>query len=267
MGVMSVSYTTINGEIVSENRNGVPSDYIPDALGSTIALLSDTHQITDTWTYWPNGQVRTRTGTNPTPFTFVGTRGYHSDIVNDFTYVRARELRVALSRWQTVDVLWPQTLGYAYVLANPPTYADPSGLEFSNTAECKDLCQSTFKKSGDRSECEIACKDMKMKNCAGLRSFCGHAGRGHHDTGVSSKVCAKMMSEFCKPPSATVPVPLPIPGPQGAEDRARGVGVVAARGVTAGAALYGLWVCGKWIIAIPAAPDTGGLSLGLLATP
>jgi hypothetical protein len=127
MGVMSVAYTTINGQIVSEKRNGVPSDYIPDALGSTIALLSDTHQITDTWTYWPNGQVRTRTGTNPTPFTFGGTRGYHSDMVNNFTYVRARQLRTGLARWQTLDHSWPHELPFNYCLSNPASVADPTG--------------------------------------------------------------------------------------------------------------------------------------------
>jgi len=127
MGVMSVAYTTINGQIVSEKRNGVPSDYIPDAVGSTIALLNDTHQITDRWTYWPNGQVRTRTGTNPTPFTFVGTRGYHSDIVNNSVYVRKRILRPGLARWHTLDPLWPLEAPYAYVGGSPVTLADPSG--------------------------------------------------------------------------------------------------------------------------------------------
>jgi len=127
MGAMSVAYTTINGEIVLEKRNGVPSDYIPDALGSTIALLSGTHQITDSWTYWPNGQVRARTGTNPTPHTFCGTVGYHSDIVDDFTYVRARDLRVSLARWQAVDPLWPDLRPYSYVGSNPTTFPDPSG--------------------------------------------------------------------------------------------------------------------------------------------
>ena len=126
---MSVSYTTINGEIVSENRNGVPSDYIPDALGSTIALLSDTHQITDSWTYWPNGQVRTHTGSSTTPFTFCGTLGYHSDLVGNFTYVRARQLRTGLAKWQTLDQLWPRGLSYSYVKCAPNTYVDPSGLQ------------------------------------------------------------------------------------------------------------------------------------------
>jgi hypothetical protein len=137
MGVMSVSYTTINGEIVSENRNGVPSDYIPDALGSTIALLSSQHQITDTWTYWPYGEVRTHTGSSVTPFTFGGTVGYHSDVLGSFTYVRASELRVSLTRWQRVDPLWPSERPFCYAKSTPVTLADPAGLSVgSNWQKC-----------------------------------------------------------------------------------------------------------------------------------
>ncbi len=35
-------YLTVDGEILSETRNSVESDYIPDPLGSTAALLSTT---------------------------------------------------------------------------------------------------------------------------------------------------------------------------------------------------------------------------------
>lgn len=37
MGV--TSYLVIDGEIISETRNGVEADYIPDPLGSTVALI------------------------------------------------------------------------------------------------------------------------------------------------------------------------------------------------------------------------------------
>ncbi len=40
---MAVSYLTIDGEIPSETRNGVESDYIPDQLGSTAALIHKPH--------------------------------------------------------------------------------------------------------------------------------------------------------------------------------------------------------------------------------
>ena len=68
-----VNYTNFDGEIVAEERNGVTRQYVPDPLGSTVALLDNTQAKTDTFSYWPYGEERTRTGTTPTPFQFVGT--------------------------------------------------------------------------------------------------------------------------------------------------------------------------------------------------
>jgi hypothetical protein len=90
MGV--VSYLTIDGESVSETRSGVESDYVPDSLGSTIGLLNSNLQLTDTFAYWPYGEIQSRTGTNSTPNQFVGTFGYHRDS-SSRNYVRARAQR------------------------------------------------------------------------------------------------------------------------------------------------------------------------------
>src|SRR5437588_9857996 len=73
----TVRYTTINGEIIAEKRDGVRRLYVPDPLGSTVALLDSMQTQTDTFSYWPYGEERTRTGTTPTPFRFVGTAGYY----------------------------------------------------------------------------------------------------------------------------------------------------------------------------------------------
>ena len=56
---MKFRYTVIDGEVVSENRGGVERDYVPDPLGSTVALLDNTQTKTDTFTYWPYGEVKT----------------------------------------------------------------------------------------------------------------------------------------------------------------------------------------------------------------
>jgi hypothetical protein len=125
---MSVTYTNFVGGIVTENRGGVSSHYVADTLGSTIALVNSSGTVTDTWTYWPYGEVRTRTGTNPTPFTFCGIIGYFQDLLNNFSYVRARFLRVALARWQTVDPLWPFQQAFGYVNQAPIFARDKSGL-------------------------------------------------------------------------------------------------------------------------------------------
>lgn len=124
---MSVVYTNFGGEIVSENRGGVEREYMPDTQGNTVALLDSSQTKTDTWTYWPYGEVKTRTGTNPTPFTYVGTRGYYAD-TSTRTYVRARNLRVDHGSWMTVDPLWPFLRAFRYCRSSPTALRDPSGL-------------------------------------------------------------------------------------------------------------------------------------------
>ena len=64
----TVRYTVIDGEVLSESRGGVKRDYVPDPLGSTVALLDNTQTKTDTFSYWPYGEEASRTGTTPTPF-------------------------------------------------------------------------------------------------------------------------------------------------------------------------------------------------------
>jgi len=129
---MSVAYTTINGQIVHENRGGVEAFYAPDTLGSTVALLSTTGAVTDTYTYQPYGEIVSHVGSSVTPFTFVGTLGYYLDILGSQIYVRARYLRQALTRWQTLDPVWPWQLAYVYVNASPVVNNDRSGLGQQN---------------------------------------------------------------------------------------------------------------------------------------
>ena len=125
---MSVVYGNAFGGVISENRGGTVSTYVPDPLGSTIGLVDSAGTLTDSWTYWPYGEVRTRTGSNATPFTFLGVLGYFQDVLNTLFYVRARHLRVDLARWLTVDPLWPSEPGYVYVGGAPTIEADPSGM-------------------------------------------------------------------------------------------------------------------------------------------
>jgi RHS repeat-associated protein len=125
---MSVYYPTVAGEIVSENRNGVESFYTPDTNGNTMRLRNVNGTVTDEWTYWPYGEVRTRTGTTPTPFTFGGVVGYYAEQLGNKFYVRARYLQTFLARWLTVDPLWPREEAYGYVQSAPTWNIDPSGL-------------------------------------------------------------------------------------------------------------------------------------------
>ncbi|MHB8637346.1 MAG: RHS repeat domain-containing protein [Fimbriimonadaceae bacterium] len=122
----SVVYSTFGGRVVAESRGGVIRQYVPDNLGSTVALIDDAGNVTDTYDYWPYGEERVHVGTSTTPLTFLGTLGYFKDFLN-MLYVRARHLRVDLTQWMTVDPLWPGQRAYGYVSSSPTEAADPSG--------------------------------------------------------------------------------------------------------------------------------------------
>jgi RHS repeat-associated protein len=127
---MKVVYTVLDGEVLHENRAGTKRDYVPDPLGSTIALLDSTQTQTDTFTYWPYGEVKTRTGTTATPFQFVGTKGYYRDSTGR-SYVRARTLRADLTRWLTEDPIGMPGGDVnlsKYAHAAPVRFTDQTGL-------------------------------------------------------------------------------------------------------------------------------------------
>ena len=131
---MAVRYTTVDGQVLCENRGGVKTLFMPDTLGNVIETRNmDTGAQTSSTTYWPYGEVRTQTGTNPSPFGFCGVWGYYTQ-AGQPTYVRARYYRPNLGRWQTVDPLWPWQKAYAYVGGLPATFVDPTGLVYPSLA-------------------------------------------------------------------------------------------------------------------------------------
>jgi|SRR5579871_1403843 len=162
----TVRYTTVNSEVIAEKRGGVRRLYVPDPLGSTVALLDNTQAQTDTFTYWPYGEVRTRTGTTATPFQFVGTAGYYQDN-STITYVVTRYLNTLQTRWMTQEpvISFGGSVNvYVYASNNPITInihfpkidpclviIDPGDGEpiiggrtcntKSTTDKCNELCQ------------------------------------------------------------------------------------------------------------------------------
>lgn len=127
---MKVRYNVVDGETVSEQRAGVKSFYVPDALGSTIAIQDNTGVITDRLTYWPFGEVASHVGTATTPFKYCGEHGYYAD-GSDRAYVRRRILVNVLARWLTADPLYFDggSLNlYEYATSNPISHLDPTGL-------------------------------------------------------------------------------------------------------------------------------------------
>jgi RHS repeat-associated protein len=140
---MKTRYTVVDGEVIAEKRSGVRREYVPDPLGSTVALLDNTQTQTDTFSYWPYGEENTRTGTTATPFQFVGTVGYYSDGTTSTLriYVRARYLHTQKCRWITQDPIGfdgGDPNFYAYVSNRPITLIDPIGLD--GTLPCPVEC-------------------------------------------------------------------------------------------------------------------------------
>jgi RHS repeat-associated protein len=136
----TVRYTVLNGEVIAEKRDGVRLEYIPDPLGSTVALVGSQQNVTDTFSYWPYGEEASRTGVTPTPFLFIGTLGYYFDTVLGMAYVRLRYLYTVMARWLTADPL-QSSLGdinfYAYVKGRVLSFVDLMGLQESS---CNQKC-------------------------------------------------------------------------------------------------------------------------------
>jgi RHS repeat-associated protein len=161
----TVRYTVVNGRVLGENRNGVKRDYLTDSLGSVMALVDETQTKTDTFTYWPFGEERTRTGTTPTPFRFGGTGGSYNDSTSR-NYARRRVLRKDQARWLT-----PDPIGFAggesnlyAAFSNSPT----SRVDFTGLESCKDrtqqYCQSA-RPSGNIAEncfCRVSALICKL---------------------------------------------------------------------------------------------------------
>ncbi|MGC4044724.1 MAG: RHS repeat-associated core domain-containing protein [Armatimonas sp.] len=158
---MKARYTVIDGEVVSELRGGVKYDYVPDPLGSTIALLDSSQTKIDTFEYWPYGESAVRTGATPTPFQFVGSFGYYHDGTSR-NYVRARYLDKNRGRWITEDPIGGDSGDYnfyRYVTNNPESLIDRSGNCPSSGFFCSICEYMKLIRSGKYKDTKKACKD------------------------------------------------------------------------------------------------------------
>ena len=136
-----VEYTREPGEfgpLLSENRGGTESYHHYDALGSTTFLTDAAGNVTDTFAYDAWGNQVSRTGTTPTPYTWVGRWGYQDDTATTGGYyVRARTYQPTVARWMSEDpiemlyILYP----FLYTVNAPPKYIDPSGMDFIAVAD------------------------------------------------------------------------------------------------------------------------------------
>jgi len=124
----TVTYATVNGRLMMENRGGVKTAYVSDTLGNLIQCRDASGNKTYEAFYWSYGEIRASSGTNPSPWGFVGLLGYYTDALN-YLYVRARYYRPNLTRWQTVDPHWAQESPYLYCHDSPVSRSDEFGFQ------------------------------------------------------------------------------------------------------------------------------------------
>jgi len=134
IGAVTAEYTTepgLYGNLISQDRQGAKSQYHFDALGSTLALINDNQQVTDTYAYAAFGNVTESITSAINPFQCVGKNGYYADDLTGEYVVRARALSPLRGAWLSKD---PLGVGgssenlFRYVGGRPTLTVDASGL-------------------------------------------------------------------------------------------------------------------------------------------
>ncbi len=120
--------------------SGITSDFLPDALGSVLALTDTAGVVRTEYTYEPFGQSTITGDPNSNPFQFSGRENDNTGLY----YYRARYYYPPIQRFITEDPVLsasnpdiymvptfriaPALLhAYAYVTNNPLNFKDPSG--------------------------------------------------------------------------------------------------------------------------------------------
>jgi len=182
---MAVHYTNFDDRLLHENRGGTIAPYVPDTLGSVAAVLPSSSLSPFQATYWPYGEVNTSSGTNPSPWAFVGTLGYYVDVASVSTYVRARFYKPATAQWLTSDPIWPRQATYAYGLSNPVSLVDWLGMDGCQQPT-PDPCGGG-KTHDDCKKCEQSCSRAEIPysvQCPDGTWFCTCCTRGATIQGI-----------------------------------------------------------------------------------
>jgi RHS repeat-associated protein len=167
--VSVTTFTTVNGRILRQNKDGVVHNFVSDPLGSVVMVRDTSGNTVYEAEYDPYGNVQSETGTNPSSLGYVGTLGYIKDSATSM-YVRARYLLNNLGRWLTKDPLWPSEAGYVYAGSEPTVMADPSGAKPGCDARTADYCKTAkewgYKNYGFNCFCRVSnmiCDFIKWK--------------------------------------------------------------------------------------------------------
>src|SRR5262245_14293884 len=119
-GAVTAEYTTepgLYGNVISQNRGGVESQFHFDAVGSTLAVTDENQDVTVTYAYTAYGETTEESGVASGPLRYCGRQGYHLQSTNRQYCVRRRHYSSGASRWLSLDPLADQM-----PLANPYFY-------------------------------------------------------------------------------------------------------------------------------------------------
>lgn len=137
---LTARVTNMNGQIVAEKRGGQHRVLNSDPLGNVVDVRDSAGTQLASYNFWPYGEVRISTGSISNPWMFCGVWGYYND--GSTYYVRARTYRPDLTRWLTVDPIWPYQLPFGYVYNSPVNAIDKLGLS-SCRKKVNDTCRPT----------------------------------------------------------------------------------------------------------------------------
>lgn len=152
MPSLTARYNVANGQIITEQRGNQHRFYRSDALGSTVSLYDGKRNKTDSFTYWPYGEIRSSSGVTVTKYKYIGVFGCRTQL-DEGIYMRARVAQPKDGRWLSVDQLWPDEPSYLYSDDSPTSKIDINGtrpcfrfyLEF-----CHAYCKKEAKAKGWR---------------------------------------------------------------------------------------------------------------------
>lgn len=123
-----------DGGILAEKRpSGNTYYYVPDGLGSVVAVTGSTGSVVDTYQYDPYGKIVASTGTLPNAWRY---RGGYLDTSTGLYQMGMRYYDPKIGRFTQGDIA--RDLGsvrgvnpYAYAADDPINLADPSGEQFA----------------------------------------------------------------------------------------------------------------------------------------
>jgi RHS repeat-associated protein len=112
-------------ELLLQEKDGTPSWYLQDGLGSTVELTNAAGAVAGSYIYDVFGSVRSHSGSANAVFTFTGQPAD----VTGMQYLRARFFEPRLGRLITLDPEGREPGNpYSYADDNPALLSDPTGL-------------------------------------------------------------------------------------------------------------------------------------------